>query len=54
MPVYQMSSEQLLTQQQSKYLNREKGRRGINIYTQSETWPVVGLGKKGDLIQGEM
>ena len=54
MPTYQMSSEQLLTQQTSKYLSREKGRRGINIYTQSETWPVVGYGKRGDLIQGEM
>jgi Phage portal protein len=54
MPIYNLSSEQMLTQTQSHYLRREKYSRGINLYTSSETWSVMGYGRQGELLQGEI
>lgn len=59
MPVYALNSEEMLTAAQSSYLNREMTKRGINVYTATETWPVSGYGKakpgeKAQLIHGEV
>jgi len=53
MPAYAMTAEEMVASVvPSSPQARELKKRGINVYTMSELWGVVGRGRKGNLMQG--